>query len=193
VWQLKLPFRGVSSRKSFIVKRTNPHAAAARVLVIACSATMDEAAGWTSGLKAARKKSRPPLRAPRIITSKETRGACQLEERGSRVIGVTLLLCAALFPHARASSQTSAQPSIAFDRDIRPILEGKCVSCHGGALQLSKLDLRTRETALSGGARGAVLVPGNAERSRLYRMVAGLEQPAMPMQGRRSTGHSWPC
>ena len=96
----------------------------------------------------------------------------------SRVIGVTLLLCAAHFP-----TQTTAQPSIAFDRDIRPILEGKCVSCHGGALQLSKLDLRTRETALSGGARGAVLVPGNAERSRLYRMVAGLEQPAMPMQG----------
>ena len=94
------------------------------------------------------------------------------------VIGVTLLLCAAHF-----QTQTTAQPSIAFDRDIRPILEGKCVSCHGGALQLSKLDLRTRETALSGGARGAVLVPGNAERSRLYRMVAGLEQPAMPMQG----------
>ncbi len=94
------------------------------------------------------------------------------------VIGVTLLLCAALFP-----TQTTAQPSIAFDRDIRPILAGKCVSCHGGALQLSKLDLRTRETALSGGARGAVLVPGNAERSRLYRMVAGLEEPAMPMQG----------
>jgi len=95
-----------------------------------------------------------------------------------RVIGVTLLLCAAHFP-----TQTTAQPSIAFDRDIRPILEGKCLSCHGGSLQLSKLDLRTRETALSGGARGPVLVPGSAERSRLYRMVAGLEQPAMPMQG----------
>jgi cytochrome c553 len=101
----------------------------------------------------------------------------------SRGVGVTVLLCLAIFAQARASSQTTAQPSIAFDRDIRPILEAKCVSCHGAALQLSKLDLRTRETALSGGARGAVLVPGNAERSRLYRMAAGLEQPAMPMQG----------
>ena len=100
----------------------------------------------------------------------------------SRVVGITLLLGAAVFPHA-GPSPALAQASVAFDRDIRPILEGKCVSCHGGALQLSKLDLRTRETALSGGARGAVLVPGNAERSRLYRMVAGLEQPAMPMQG----------
>ena len=77
-----------------------------------------------------------------------------------RVIGVTLLLCAAHFP-----TQTTAQPSIAFDRDIRPILEEKCLSCHGGALQLSRLDLRTRETALSGGAHGAALVPGNAERA----------------------------
>ena len=48
---------------------------------------------------------------------------------------------------------------------------------------LSRLDLRTRESALSGGAHGAALVPGNAEQSRLYRMVAGLDQPAMPMQG----------
>jgi hypothetical protein len=67
--------------------------------------------------------------------------------------------------------------------DIRPILEGECVSCHGGALPLSKRDLRTRETALTGGARGPVLVPGNADRSPLYRMVAGLEQPVLPMQG----------
>ena len=28
------------------------------------------------------------------------------------------------------------------------------------------------------------LVPGNAEKSRLYRMVAGLEKPAMPLDGK---------
>jgi hypothetical protein len=70
-----------------------------------------------------------------------------------------------------------------FAADIRPILEEKCLSCHGAAPAMSRLDLRSREAALAGGARGTVLVPGNAELSKLYRVVAGLEQPAMPMQG----------
>jgi hypothetical protein len=34
---------------------------------------------------------------------------------------------------------------------------------------------------LKGGEKGPAVVPGNAEASRLYRRVAGLEQPAMPM------------
>jgi hypothetical protein len=44
--------------------------------------------------------------------------------------------------------------------------------------------LTTRETALAGGEHGIVLAPGNAEKSRLYRMIAGLEKPAMPLDGK---------
>src|SRR5262249_40665568 len=40
----------------------------------------------------------------------------------------------------------------------------------------------TRESALRGGSRGADIVPGDAEGSRLYRRIAGLEKPAMPAQ-----------
>src|SRR5262245_17103853 len=61
------------------------------------------------------------------------------------------------------------------------ILKQKCFQCHGDALQMSKLDLRTRESMLKGGEKGPAIVPGNAEKSPLYRRVAGLEQPAMPM------------
>jgi hypothetical protein len=60
------------------------------------------------------------------------------------------------------------------------ILRANCVACHGAALQMSKLDLRSREAMLAGGERGAALVPGNAEKSRLFRFVAGLEKPEMP-------------
>ena len=70
-----------------------------------------------------------------------------------------------------------------FAADIQPMLEAKCLGCHGEKLKLSKLDLRTRESALEGGAHGPSLVPGNAEQSRIYRHVAGLEAPAMPMRG----------
>src|SRR5258708_617875 len=73
---------------------------------------------------------------------------------------------------------------VSSSKDIQPILETSCWNCHGATLQLSKLDLRTRESALKGAEHGTVLVPGKAENSRLYRLVAGLDQPRMPMNGK---------
>jgi hypothetical protein len=84
---------------------------------------------------------------------------------------------------AQAPAAPSAQPTIAFATDIQPILEKNCMSCHGDAMQMSKFDLRSREAAMSGGAHGMVIVPGSADQSKLYRMVAGLEKPQMPMSG----------
>jgi len=81
---------------------------------------------------------------------------------------------------AAPPSQTAA---VSFATDVDPILERSCRSCHGETTQLGKFDLRTRESALQGGARGSDIVPGNAEASRLYRRIAGLEKPSMPAQG----------
>jgi hypothetical protein len=69
----------------------------------------------------------------------------------------------------------AADKPVSFAKDIQPVLESSCLKCHGSAIQLSKLDLRTRETALKGGEKGPALVPGKAEESKLYRLVAGLE------------------
>ena len=85
---------------------------------------------------------------------------------------------------AVAEAQTGP---VTFTDHIRPIMERSCWNCHGAAAQLSNLDLRTREGALEGGSRGPALVPGRAEDSRLFRMVAGLDQPAMPMSGNALT------
>src|ERR1700712_461145 len=77
----------------------------------------------------------------------------------------------------------SPPASVSFPNDIDPILERSCRSCHGDTAPMGRLDLSTRESLLRGGTRGADLVPGNAAESRLYRRVAGLEQPAMPVKG----------
>ncbi|HYO80438.1 MAG TPA: DUF1549 domain-containing protein, partial [Bryobacteraceae bacterium] len=77
-----------------------------------------------------------------------------------------------------------AQAPVSFSRDVQPILESTCWKCHGAAIQLSRLDLRTRESALKGGVHGPALVAGNPDASRLYRMAAGVEKPAMPMDGK---------
>ena len=78
----------------------------------------------------------------------------------------------------------AADKPVSFTEDIRPVFESSCWKCHGSAIQLSKLDLRTRDGALKGGEKGAAIVPGKAEESRLYRLVAGLEKPSMPMDGK---------
>jgi hypothetical protein len=85
------------------------------------------------------------------------------------------------------SALLAADKPVSFSTDIRPILENSCWKCHGAAVRLSSLDLRSRESALQGGRRGAALVPGKAAESRLYRAVAGLEKPAMPLDGKLTT------
>ena len=90
-----------------------------------------------------------------------------------------LVLAAILFGEDR---------KISFSTDIQPIFASSCWKCHSAQVQLSKLNLSTREAALAGGEHGIVLTPGNAEKSRLYRMAAGLEKPAMPLDGKLTAG-----
>ena len=100
----------------------------------------------------------------------------------STALGLLLVCSIGALLRAQAGLAPPA-PSVSFAKDVQPILERSCLSCHGEAMQMGQLDLRTRESAMRGGAHGPVLLPSNAEQSRLYRMVAGLEQPSMPMNG----------
>src|SRR5262245_58060378 len=87
-------------------------------------------------------------------------------------LGLAGIWCAALLS-AQAPAPSQNSPAISFSKDILPVLDANCLTCHGEGLQLSKLDLRTREGALKGGDHGAAIVPGNAEQSRLYRLITG--------------------
>jgi hypothetical protein len=96
---------------------------------------------------------------------------------------VASLMCAGgLAAVGSIAPLSGAQETVSFARDVRPILQASCETCHG-ELQMSGLDMRTRESALKGGDHGAAIVPGHAEQSRLFRRIAGLEAPAMPMDG----------
>lgn len=91
---------------------------------------------------------------------------------------------AALLGAQAPAPAPAAQPSpVSFAKDIFPVLEANCLTCHGATMQLARLDLRTRESTLAGGAHGPAIVPGSAEQSRLFRRITGAEAPAMPMSG----------
>ena len=87
--------------------------------------------------------------------------------------------CAFVF----GSDKSGAAPDL-FKEKVLPILEQNCTSCHGTKIQRSGLDLRTEESTLKGGTRGAAVVPGNPDKSLLYRLVTHKEEPAMPMGGK---------
>ncbi|MFN0107522.1 MAG: DUF1553 domain-containing protein [Blastocatellia bacterium] len=59
------------------------------------------------------------------------------------------------------------------------VLRQNCFGCHGAA-KASELDLRTAEGVLAGGENGKVIVPGDAQASRLFQFVTHQEKPTMP-------------
>jgi hypothetical protein len=64
------------------------------------------------------------------------------------------------------------------------ILEKRCLQCHSGQLVMSGLRLTSRESLISGGARGPAIEPGNAARSLLISAVSHAGKLTMPPDGR---------
>ena len=64
-------------------------------------------------------------------------------------------------------------PDVDFNADIRPILNDRCVLCHGGVKAHAELNLKFRDRALLGGESGLpAVVPGDADASELIRKVS---------------------
>jgi hypothetical protein len=70
-----------------------------------------------------------------------------------------------------------AEPAPDFIRDVRPILERHCGSCHAGELPKSGLRLDVKAAAFAGGdGYGPAIVPGEPDRSPLVRFARGDEE-----------------
>ena len=75
---------------------------------------------------------------------------------------------------------------IDFVKDVQPIFEAKCLSCHGAKKQESAFRLDHKASALKGGDLGRAIVPGKSGESPLIRYVAGLDPDLkMPPEGER--------
>ena len=88
--------------------------------------------------------------------------------------------------HARAQGTPDSASSgkVDFARDILPIFEKSCYSCHGPKQQMRRLRLDSKKRAFAGGQSGKVIYPYKASESPLYRRVAGIgDEARMPMGG----------
>jgi mono/diheme cytochrome c family protein len=90
--------------------------------------------------------------------------------------GLAALLVGVIVPAALADGPVT-DPAVLFREQIRPVLVGKCLTCHGADKKKGRLDLSWRRTALVGGKHGPAIVPGKAADSFLIERITEREMP----------------
>jgi hypothetical protein len=116
--------------------------------------------------------------------------------RSSAVAIVAAFGLSAWFIYATAHGQPSQQPAPLtkegvefFEKHIRPVLAEHCYECHSTQSRKLKgqLLLDSQPGISKGGAGGAVLIPGDVEKSRLIQAVRWTDNDlAMPPKGKLS-------
>ncbi len=92
-----------------------------------------------------------------------------------RKAALTILLSFAVARLAGAADATAL-----WSGKVQPLFDVQCVKCHGPIEQKSGLELDSPEAVMKGGDEGAVVVPGNPAKSRLYQYLAADSDPHMP-------------
>ena len=84
--------------------------------------------------------------------------------------------------HPIMPSTTTRQ--VVFEKEIRPILQNKCIRCHGRGKSRGGFRIDTRETILEGGNNGAAVEIGDSTGSYLVRLISGTDpDTVMPPEG----------
>ena len=94
-----------------------------------------------------------------------------------------LFSLAALCLNGSTSHADPAKPT--YDEDVVAIFKQHCTNCHGNDKQKSDLNLATFPAMQKGGSSGAVVVPGNPDKSRVYLLSAHKDEPKMPSADRK--------
>src|SRR5438105_12227265 len=103
--------------------------------------------------------------------------------RRIRRISLGAIAALVLFACHSPLAGQSAAPAVDFQKDIQPLLETRCVGCHGPTQQMSGYRLDRRSEAFRGLVRPNI-IPGSSASSRMYHRISGIEfGPQMPPTG----------
>ena len=89
-------------------------------------------------------------------------------------------ICCLAVALAVAPASRGADVDDFFETEVRPVLVGSCVGCHGPKKQHGGLRLDSRAAALQGGESGPAVVPGKPESSPLVVAVRRAGELKMP-------------
>jgi hypothetical protein len=84
---------------------------------------------------------------------------------------------AAPAPMPKPDPLPAGTPLLTFEKNVLPIFEKRCISCHGTPRKRGGLDMRTMAALLKGGENGPSLVPGKPEQSLLWETIATNRMP----------------
>ncbi len=102
--------------------------------------------------------------------------------RSINFCGLAFALVASVVIPDRAAIAASTPD---FARDVAPIFRKYCLGCHNSQEAQGGLVLESHAQALHGGEHGAIVVAGNAEKSRLILVLEKRIEPAMPPEGNK--------
>src|SRR5262245_29412609 len=91
---------------------------------------------------------------------------------------VVVVCCAptnAAMPESQPRLPPAAAKQVDFVRDIQPLFEKHCYSCHGEKKQESSLRLDDADLSLKGGDLGPAYVPGDSGASALVQYIGGTD------------------
>ena len=123
------------------------------------------------GLSMHAERFHPPGEPRRMTSDPSPDRSGTLREAGSAadrpVVGfrIVLAVLAGMAFSGRPVPTRAAEPSRAapsYETDVRPLLEAKCLRCHGPKVKKAELDLSAVATILQGGESGPVVDPRQA-------------------------------
>lgn len=82
---------------------------------------------------------------------------------------------------AEPTEETTSAPAlpgqVSFANDILPIIQSRCINCHGGQRTEEGLVMRTHADIMAGSDNGPVVIPGDPANSSMAELVASNEMP----------------
>jgi len=80
-------------------------------------------------------------------------------------------------PAEQPTTEPVSASGVSFANDILPILQSRCLNCHGGDRVEEGLVVRNYTDLMAGSDNGSVVTPGDAEGSLLVELVTTKEMP----------------
>ena len=93
---------------------------------------------------------------------------------------VTPTEAASIDPTAEPTQEaSSSEPdaAVSYAADVYPILQSRCLTCHGGERIEGELVMLSYAELMAGSENGAVILPGDAEGSPLYELASTGKMP----------------
>jgi hypothetical protein len=94
-----------------------------------------------------------------------------------RLFPIAALLLLTPFLSSLSRAEPPSGPPAEFEKHILPILQSRCVKCHGAEKRKADLDVRSKGSLLRGGESGPALVPGASAKSFLWEKIAADKMP----------------